>query len=190
MAELTVSEKAARSVRAGHPWVYGEEVRAINGAYKNGDIVSVVNAKGKWLGAGFVNDASKIRVRLISRNKNDRFDEDFFRRRIAYALDYRRSVMGEDFSACRLIFGEADHFPGLTVDRFEDVLVTEVLSLGCEVRKELLYRLLLEELSARGVSVRVLYERSDAPVREKEAWSRTRAILPRRAWKRKAAVTS
>ena len=168
MAELTVSEKAARSVRAGHPWVYGEEVRAINGAYKNGDIVSVVNAKGKWLGAGFVNDASKIRVRLISRNKNDRFDEDFFRRRIAYALDYRRSVMGEDFSACRLIFGEADHFPGLTVDRFEDVLVTEVLSLGCEVRKELLYRLLLEELSARGVSVRVLYERSDAPVREKE----------------------
>ena len=168
MAELTVSEKAAKSVRAGHPWVYGEEVRAINGAYENGDIVSVVNAKGKWLGAGFVNDASKIRVRLISRNKNDRFDEDFFRRRIAYALDYRRSVMGEDFSACRLIFGEADHFPGLTVDRFEDVLVTEVLSLGCEVRKEMLYSLLLKELSARGVSVRALYERSDAPVREKE----------------------
>ena len=168
MAELTVSEKAVKSIRAGHPWVYGEEVRAVNGAYKNGDIVSVMNAKGKWLGAGFVNDASKIRVRLISRNKNDRFDEAFFRRRIAYALDYRQSVMGEDWNACRLIFGEADHFPGLTVDRFEDVLVTEVLSLGCDIRKELLYRLLLEELTARGVTIRVLYERSDAPVREKE----------------------
>ena len=168
MAELTISEKAVKSVRAGHPWVYGEEVRGVNGTYRNGDIVSVVNAKGKWLGAGFVNDASKIRVRLISRNKNDRFDESFFRRRIAYALDYRRSVMGEDFNACRLIFGEADHFPGLTVDRFEDVLVTEVLSLGLEMRKEMIYRLLSEELLARGVKIRALYERSDAPVREKE----------------------
>ena len=167
-AELAVSEKAAKSIRAGHPWVYGEEVRGVSGTYRNGDIVSVVNAKGKWLGAGFVNDASKIRVRLISRNKNDRFDESFFRRRIAYALDYRRSVMGEDFNACRLIFGEADHFPGLTVDRFEDVLVTEVLSLGLEMRKEMIYRLLSEELLARGVKIRALYERSDAPVREKE----------------------
>ncbi len=167
-AQLTISEKAVKSVKAGHPWVYGEEVRDIKGSYENGDIVSVVNAKGKWLGAGFVNDHSKIRVRLISRNRNDRFDEDFFRRRIVYALDYRQTVMGEDFSACRLIFGEADQFPGLTVDRFEDVLVTEVLSLGIDQRKALIYRLLLEELAARGVRIRALYERSDSPLREKE----------------------
>ncbi len=167
-AVLRVSEKAVRSIRSGHPWVYGEEVREIEGRYENGDIVSVANAKGKWLGAGFVNDASKIRVRLISRNRNDRFDEAFFRRRLAYAVDYRLSVMGEDASACRLIFGEADHFPGLTVDRFEDVLVTEVLSLGCERRKDLLYRLLLEELQARNIPIRVIYERNDSPLREKE----------------------
>ena len=167
-AEFLVSEKAAKSVKAGHPWIYGEEVREVRGGYENGGIVSVLSAKGKWLGAGFVNDASKIRVRLISRNRNDVFDEAFFRRRIAYALDYRLTVMGEDVSACRLIFGEADQFPGLTVDRFEDVLVTEVLSLGCEVRKEMIYRLLLEELAVRGVKISVLYERSDAPVREKE----------------------
>ena len=168
MAELIISEKAAKSVKAGHPWVYSEEVREVRGSYAGGDLVSVLNSKGKWLGAGFVNDVSRIRVRLISRNKNDRFDEDFFRRRIAYALDYRFTVMGEDVNACRLIFGEADQFPGLTVDRFEDVLVTEVLSLGCEKRKEMLYRLLLEELAARGVKISALYERSDAPVREKE----------------------
>ncbi len=167
-AGLVISEKAVRQIKSGHPWVYGEEVLQTDGAYENGDIVSVLSGKGKWLGAGFVNDASKICVRLISRSRNDRFDEDFFRRRIAYALDYRRTVMGEDFSACRLIFGEADHFPGLTADRFEDVLVTEVLSLGMEKRKALIYRLLLEELAARGVTVRVLYERSDAPVRAKE----------------------
>ena len=167
-AGLTVNEKAARQIKSGHPWVYGEEVLRTEGTYQNGDIVSVFSGKGKWLGAGFVNDASKIRVRLISRSRNDRFDEEFFRRRIAYALDYRRTVMGEDFSACRLIFGEADRFPGLTADRFEDVLVTEVLSLGMEKRKEMIFRLLLKELAARGVTVRVLYERSDAPVRAKE----------------------
>ena len=83
MAELIISEKAAKSVKAGHPWVYSEEVREVRGSYAGGDLVSVLNSKGKWLGAGFVNDVSRIRVRLISRNKNDRFDEDFFRRRVA-----------------------------------------------------------------------------------------------------------
>ncbi len=167
-AKLTVTGKAERSLRRGHPWVYGEEVTAVEGTYENGDIVDVVSARGRWLGAGLVNDNSKIRVRLLSRNTNDRFDEAFFRRRVAYALQYRAAVMGADFSACRLIFGEADQFPGLTVDRFEDVLVAEVLSLGMERRKELICRLLTEELEKLGVSVRVVYERSDSSLRAKE----------------------
>lgn len=167
-ARLTVTPKGERALRRGHPWVYGEEITAREGNYENGDIVDVVSPKGRWLGAGFVNDHSKIRVRIISRNTNDRFDEAFFRRRVAYALAYRKTVMGPDFDACRLIFGEADQFPGLTVDRFGDVLVAEVLSLGMDRRKELLFRLLAEELQAMGEPVRLIYERSDSPLRAKE----------------------
>ncbi len=167
-ARLTVTPKAERALRHGHPWVYGEEITASEGSWKDGDIVDVLSSKGRWLGAGFINGNSKIRVRIISRNTNDRFDEAFFRRRISYALQYRLSVMGGDFSACRLIFGEADQFPGLTVDRFEDILVAEVLSLGMDRRKEMIFRLLAEELAALGVTVRGIYERSDSPLRAKE----------------------
>ena len=173
-AGFTVTPKAERSLRAGHPWVYGEEVLSVTRAYAQGDIVDVYSRKGRWLGSGFVNDRSKIRVRLLSRNTNDRFDEAFFLRRIRYALAYRRTVMGEDYRCCRLIFGEADQFPGLTVDRFGDVLVAEVLSLGMELRKALLYRLLLQVLEEQGERIRVIYERSDSPVRIKEGlepWS-------------------
>jgi len=177
-ARFTVTEKAARSLRGGHPWVYGEEVTGADGAWENGDLVEVLDARGKWLGTGFVNDRSKIRVRLLSRNRNDVFDEAFFRRRVEYAVDYRRSVMGEDFSTCRLIFGEADRFPGLTADLFGDVLVTEVLSLGIERRKALLYRLLYETLRDRGVPLRAIYERNDASLREKEGMERHKGFWP------------
>ena len=167
-ARFTVSAKAERALRTGHPWVYGEEVTAVDGSYQPGDIVDVRSGKGRWLGSGFVNGHSKIRVRVISRNANDRFDEAFFRRRIRYALEYRKNVMGSDFSACRLIFGEADQFPGLTVDRFGDILVAEVLSLGMDRRKGLLFRLLAEELTDMGETVSAIYERSDSPLRAKE----------------------
>ena len=173
-AGFTVTPKAERALRAGHPWVYGEEILSVTGVYAPGDIVDVFSRKGRWLGSGMVNDHSKIRVRLLSRNANDRFDEAFFLRRIRYALEYRRTVMGEDYGCCRLIFGEADQFPGLTVDRFGDVLVSEVLSLGMERRKDLLYRLLLQVLEEQGEHIRIIYERSDSPLRAKEGlepWS-------------------
>lgn len=175
---LTVNEKAARSLRAGHPWVYGAETTDPDQPYQNGDIVDVVSHKGRWLGAGVINDHSKIRVRLLSRNTNDRFDEAFWRRRIQYALDYRKTVMGPDFTCSRLIFGEADHFPGLTVDLFQDILVTEVLSLGMEVRKHLLYRLLVELLKDYGVTVRAIYERNEAALRDKEGLPKEKGFYP------------
>ena len=163
------NDKAAKLLRSGHSWVYGEETCGPEETYRNGDIVDVYTEKDRWMGAGFINDASKIRVRIISRNTNDRFDEAFWRRRIEHAVGYRRTVMGgADFRCCRLIFGEADSFPGFTVDRFEDVLVTEVLSLGIETRKELLYRLLREVLADYGVQVRCIYERNESPLRVKE----------------------
>ena len=164
---MVVNKKAETSLRSGHPWVYGAEVLEKEPA-ENGSVVDVFSEKGTYLGSGFYNERSKIMVRVLSKNANDAFDEAFFRRRIRYAIDYRKTVMGEDFNACRLIFGEADGLPGWTVDRFEDVLVTEVLSLGIEVRKAMLLTLLREELEKDGVAVRVIYERNESPLRLKE----------------------
>ncbi len=165
---MTVTPKGERALKSGHPWVYGEEIIAAE-PYENGAIVDVYSSKGRWLGSGFVNDHSKIRVRIISRNANDRFDENFWKRRIGYAVDYRKTVMTEgDFKCCRLIFGEADTFPGLTVDRFGSVLVAQTLSLGIELRKDLIFSLLVRELRERGEIIDVLYERNDQPIRELE----------------------
>ncbi len=167
-ARLTVTEKAARSLRSGHPWVYAGEVRTGGDPCPDGAVVDVYSPRDRWLGAGFYNSRSRIRVRVLSRNTNDRMDEAFFARRIRYALEYRRQVMGPDFTACRLIFGEADGFPGWTLDRFGDVLVSEVLSLGIEQRRETLYALVRSTLADMGVSVRVIYERNESPIRRKE----------------------
>jgi len=171
--QVILTPKGERKLRGGHPWVFDAEVTEKRGDFSNGDIVDVYSSKNRWLGAGFYNDHSKIRVRIISRNANDRFDEAFWRRALAYAVDYRRSVMGEtDFRCCRLIFGEADRFPGLTVDRFENVLVTETLSLGMEQRKAMLFPLLLDVLRERGAEISAIYERNDSALRTKEGMER------------------
>lgn len=176
---FTVTPKAERSLRAGHPWVYGEEITAVEGGYRNGDMVDVVSSKGRYLGTGWVNDHSKIRVRILSRNANDTFDEAFFRRRVRYALDYRKTVMGPaDYRCCRLIFGEADQFPGLTVDRFENVLVTQTLSLGMEQRKEWVFRALVEGLREDGAEIAALYERNDVAIRELEGLQQNKGFYP------------
>ena len=165
---VTVSKKCERFIRDGHIWVYHDEIRSVDGAYENGDVVDVLTEKGRYLGSGFINDHSKIRVRVISKNANDRFDRAFWRRRLDYAVDYRLTVMGEDFSSCRLVFGEADGFPGLTVDKFEDVLVTQVLSLGIDRVKQMIFEELVGALRERGCRVNVIYERNDVKVRELE----------------------
>ena len=165
---ISVTDKAARSLRSGHPWVYADEVLRADAACENGQLVDVTTRSGHWLGAGFYNSASKIRVRVLSRNANDRFDEAFWARRVQYAIDYRRTVMGADFDNCRLIFGEADGFPGLTVDRFGSILVAQVLSLGMELRKTQLFALLLQTLRACGEQIEAIYERNDVKLREKE----------------------
>lgn len=124
-------------------------------------------SSGKYLGTGFANDISKIRVRIISRNANDRFDEAFWQRRVQYALAYRRTVMGEkDFSCCRLIFGDADEMPGLTVDRYNDLLVAQTLCYGMDVVKPVIFKALTDQLRHMGVIIRGIYERNDVRVRE------------------------
>ncbi|MBD8934991.1 MAG: class I SAM-dependent rRNA methyltransferase [Anaeroglobus sp.] len=166
-SKVVINKKALRMAQTGHPWVYGEEVVRIDGLWQTGDLVDVYSEKNKYVGTGFINDISKIRVRLVSRNANDTFDDAFWRRRVDYALAYRRTVMGEkDFSCCRLIFGDADEMPGLTVDLFNDVLVTQTLCYGMDRIKERIFKPLVEGLRSYGIHIRGIYERNDVKVRE------------------------
>ena len=176
--KVTVSKKFENFIKGGHIWVYFDEIRSIDGAYENGDIVDVLTEKGRYLGSGYINDHSKIRVRIISKNPNDKFDEAFYRRRIDYALDYRETVMGADFSSCRLIFGEADSFPGLTVDKFENILVAQVLSLGIDRIKDLIFRNLVDSLRLRGHRIDAIYERNDVKVRALEGLDEYTGFYP------------
>lgn len=173
-----VTPKGERAIQNGHPWVYGAEVLPQSDPLPDGGLADVVTAGGKYLGTGFVCLSSKIRVRLISRNANDRFDEAFWERRLRYALDYRRAVMGEQFGCCRLIFGEADSFPGLTVDRFGDILVTQTLSRGMEGMKGLLFPLLHRILTQEGETIRGIYERNDAAIRRLEGLDEGKGFFP------------
>lgn len=163
-----ITQKAERTLRSGHPWVFSDEVLNLDSVYENGALVDVYSTKDKFLGTGFINDNSKIRIRIISRNANDRFDRAFYYRRVKYAIEYRHTVMRSDFNCCRLIFGEADSFPGLTVDKYEDVLVVQILSLGIERIKDMLFSLIVDVLGEYGVRVRAIYERNDVGIREKE----------------------
>ena len=125
---LIITQKGTRWVEGGHPWIYEAEVVRVEGDIQNGCLADAVSEKGKYLGTGWVSLQSKIRLRLVSRNANDKFDTAFWKRRLQYAWNYRKTVMGEqDVSCCRVIFGEADGFPGLTVDKFSNYLVTQTL---------------------------------------------------------------
>ena len=166
----TVTKKAELSIVQGHPWVYADEITdAPETQLENGALVDVLSQKGRYLGTGFLSLASKIRVRLLSRNANDTFDEAFWQRRFEYAWAYRKTVLRpEDLTCCRVIFGEADQMPGLTVDRFGTVLVAQILSVGMEVRKEQLLPLLVRVLRADGQQIDGIYQRNDAALRDKE----------------------
>lgn len=173
-----ITPKGTRWVEQGHPWLYEAEVMGMEGECDNGGLVDAVSEKGKYLGTGFLSLQSKIRVRLISRNANDRFDEAFWRRRIQYAWQYRKTVMGEDISCCRIIFGEADGFPGLTVDRFSDILVTQTLSVGMERLKSVIFPLLVEVLREDGQEIRGIYERNDVAIRALEGLEQDKGWYP------------
>ena len=173
-----ITPKGTRWVEQGHPWIYEAEVIQLEGAWENGGLVDAVSEKGKYLGTGFLSLQSKIRVRLISRNANDKFDQAFWQRRIQYAWAYRKTVMGEDISCCRVIFGEADGFPGLTVDRFQDILVTQTLSVGMEKLKPMLFPLLVKVLREDGQEIRGVFERNDVAIRALEGLEQNKGWFP------------
>ena len=175
---VMVTAKAERSVTGGHPWIYDTEVLNCPEVLENGSLVDVVTEKDKYLGTGFYSRHSKIRVRLISKNANDKFDREFFARRVKYAWDYRKTVMGDDITCCRVIFGEADQFPGLTVDRFGPYLVTQTLSVGIERIKDMLFPLIYEVLTQDGQQIEGIYERNDVAIRSLEGLSQEKGWYP------------
>ena len=179
--KITVTKKGAKWIGDGHPWVYeGEVLSVAPEAPEDGGLCDVVSESGKYLGTGFYNSKSKIRARIISKNANDRFDEAFFERRLRYAIDYRLTVMGGDLSCCRLIFGEADGFPGLTVDRFSNLLSAEVLSKGIDDRKGMIFSLLVGILRESGERIDGIFERNESVLRDLEGLPRGKGwfVLP------------
>ena len=175
---VTITKKGQKFLENGHVWVYAEEITAADANIENGAVVDVLSDKGRYLGSGFYSEHSKIRVRLLSTNANDRYDDAFWARRIRYALDYRRTVYGDDVSACRLIFGEADGFPGLTVDRFSNLLSVQILSFGMDQRKDVILPLLADALRADGMSVDGIYIRNDVAIRSLEGLEQYKGWFP------------
>lgn len=169
---FVITKKGEAAAKSGHPWVYAEEITERRGEFTNGCIVDVFSQRGSWLGAGFYSEKSKIAVRILSTNANDSYGEAFFARRVKYALDYRRAVMGKDLSCCRIVFGEADGLPGLTVDRFGDVLVAQVLSYGMDQVKNIIFSELFEQMNAAGEHISGIYERNEAHLRDLEGLPR------------------
>ncbi len=166
---VTLKKGEGRTIKAGGAWIYDNEIDTITGSFTNGDIVRVHDFDGYPMGSGFINQNSKIRVRMLTRKAEQVVDEAFLYSRVQAAWDYRKAVMpAADLNCCRIIFGEADWLPGLTVDKYDDVLVVECLALGMEPLKVILVNALKEILSKDGFKIRGVYERSDAPVRKKE----------------------
>ena len=176
--KFIITAKGTKWVEQGHPWIYADEIIREEGDCENGSLADAVSQKGKYLGTGFISRQSKIRLRLVSRNANDRFDEAFWERRIRYAWDYRKTVMGDDIACCRVIFGEADGFPGLTVDRFSDILVTQTLSVGMERIKPMVFPLLAKVLREDGQDIRGIYERNDVAIRALEGLEQNKGWFP------------
>lgn len=177
MAEaiVTLKKGEGRSLKAGGLWVFDNEIDTIMGTFTNGDIVIVHDFDGYMMGRGFINQNSKIRIRMMTRNKEQQIDEAFLRNRVQTAWNYRKDTV--DTSSCRVIFGEADFLPGIVIDKYEDVLVVESLALGIDRFKETIVRLLKECMAEDGIHIRGVYERSDAKEREKEGLMKVKGFI-------------
>lgn len=174
-AVVTLKKGEGRTIKAGGMWIFDNEIATIVGKFRNGDVVFVHDFDGYPMGKGFINQNSKIRIRLLSRHEDTKIDEQFWRERVQAAWDYRKKTV--DTSSCRLIFGEADFFPGMVVDKFSDVLVVQSLALGIDRFKLLIVDLIREVLGADGIKIRGVYERSDAKVRRQEGMEQVKGFI-------------
>lgn len=172
---INLKKGEGRTVKAGGMWIYDNEIDTVVGSYENGDVVLVHDFDGYPMGVGFINDHSKIRVRMLSRDERVTIDKEFWMNRVKRAWEYRKKVV--DTSSCRLIFGEADFIPGLVVDKFANVLVVQANALGIDQWKEMIVDCVKECLAADGVEIIGVYERSDTKERKKEGLEQVKGFI-------------
>ena len=175
MTKVILKRNEGRTISAGGLWVFDNEIDTIDGLYINGDIVEVDSFKGDFIGYGYINDNSKIRIRILTRNIDEEINDEFFISRFKAAWDYRKKVI--DTTCCRLVFSDSDRLPGLIVDKFNDVLIFEIDTLGMDIRKKQLVKCLLSVLNNDGLNIYKVYERSDACVRQLEGLQRVKGFL-------------
>lgn len=174
-AIVTLKKGEGRTIKAGGAWIFDNEIDTITGRFKNGEVVTVHDFDGYPMGKGFINQNSKIRIRMMTRKPDQEIDEAFLKMRVKNAWEYRKTTV--DTSSCRIIFGEADFLPGLVIDKYEDVLVVECLALGMEQFKEIIVNFLKEILAEDGIKIRGVSERSDANERTKEGLSKVKGFI-------------
>lgn len=174
-AIVTLKKGEGRTIKAGGAWIFDNEIDTITGRFKNGEVVTVHDFDGYPMGKGFINQNSKIRIRMMTRKPDQEINEAFLKMRVKNAWEYRKTTV--DTSSCRIIFGEADFLPGLVIDKYEDVLVVECLALGMEQFKEIIVNFLKEILAEDGIKIRGVYERSDANERTKEGLSKVKGFI-------------
>lgn len=186
---VTLKKGEGRTIKAGGAWIFNNEIDTITGTFKNGEIVNVHDFDGYQMGRGYINQNSKIRVRMLTRKADQAIDQEFLQMRVQNAWEYRKNVMQpEDLSSCRVVFGEADFLPGITIDKYEDILVLECLTLGMETAlvencdeactlKEMIVKLLIKIMKEDGINIRAVYERSDANERTKEGLAKVKKLL-------------
>lgn len=174
-AIVTLKKGEGRTIKAGGAWIFDNEIDTITGRFKNGEVVTVHDFDGYPMGKGFINQNSKIRIRMMTRKPDQEIDEAFLKMRVKNAWEYRKTTV--DTSSCRIIFGEADFLPGLVIDKYEDVLVVECPALGMEQFKEIIVNFLKEILAEDGIKIRGVYERSDANERTKEGLSKVKGFI-------------
>lgn len=174
-AIVTLKKGEGRTIKAGGAWIFDNEIDTITGRFKNGEVVTVHDFDGYPMGKGFINQDSKIRIRMMTRKPDQEINEAFLKMRVKNAWEYRKTTV--DTSSCRIIFGEADFLPGLVIDKYEDVLVVECLALGMEQFKETIVNFLKDILAEDGIKICGVYERSDANERTKEGLSKMKGFI-------------
>lgn len=165
---VTISPEGEVWLKKGQMWMYRNNVVDLDDTIENGSLVDIVTTSDEYLGTGFISKESHITVRILSKNKDEVIDRSFFKERIHFAYEFRKTVEFDNITNCRIIFGEADQLPGLTVDRYNDILVCQISSYGLDKIKDIIYEVLIEVLREDGQDITGIYERNDIQIRIKE----------------------